>query len=155
MKLKRILPLVIALVLVLAFAACGSPAYNNGDGYTTTELPTLAPDEMFDFSPVFVDGENVSGAQILRGEDYWPTHVELVPVLQALGLAHTWDEVTGEVTIGEDITFIAGQGADTVLEDGVLYVSLTFVRNVLQVPGVSVESGEVHIRTHAVESDMF
>ena len=154
MHLKRTLPLVIALVLVFAFAACGSPAYNNGDGYTTTTELTTAFDDYADFSRVFVDGVNLPGAQVLL-EDYWPTYVELVPVLQALGLAHTWDEMTGEVTIGENITFIAGQGYDTVLEDGVLYASLAFVRNVLQVPGVSIESGEVHIRTHAVESDMF
>ncbi|MCL2195724.1 MAG: copper amine oxidase N-terminal domain-containing protein, partial [Oscillospiraceae bacterium] len=113
------------------------------------------PEEVVDFSRVFVDGVNVPGAQILIDEDYFPSHVELMPVLQALGLNHTWDEMTHEVTIGDDISFTAGVDYETVLDVGVLFVPLGFVREVLQIPGVSVESGEVQIRTHVVEDDMF
>ncbi|MCL2194863.1 MAG: hypothetical protein FWB76_02820, partial [Oscillospiraceae bacterium] len=67
MNLKKLLALAAALTLMLAIAACGTPATNHDDAYTTvtTEAPTLPPEEVVDFSRVFVDGVNVPGAQIL------------------------------------------------------------------------------------------
>jgi len=160
MKRNSAVAMLLAATLALVLMACGGGAYNNDDPTTTTQTIT-EPEDILVLSPVFVNGENVADAQVLRDEDYFVTHLELMPVVQAMGLEHSWDETTGEVRIhelagGDDavVVFVAGEEHDSVLVDGALFVPISFVRTALGVPGVAVMSGEVHISTHTVEDDM-
>jgi len=171
MKLKKLLPAALAMLLSLALIACGT-AYENGESTeqtTTQAYDTTWPEtEILDFSPVFVNGENVAGAQILRDEEYWPTHVTLMAVLDVFGTAIAVEDgvVTMEGLNGE-ITFAVGSnefdvdGETVTLDDesleihGTLYVPLAFFRDVFGALSASVLSGEVNIDTHQAEDGNF
>jgi len=155
--MKKILMLAMAATLALVLVACGE-AYANAN---ENDSEIAQNEEMIELSPVFVDDINVAGARVLRDEDYFPTHVELVPVAQALGASVSWDEETGEVRIAPvrlieyDIEFIAGEEHYSIIIEDVLYLPITFFRNELGVFNVSIQSGEVHMHTHAVEDGNF
>jgi len=165
-----LLTLALGLTLALALTACG----NGDDGYTTTAPTTTqayepTTDEYppyengngdFDeFSPVWVNGENIPGVAVLRDEDLgWPTHVALIPVAQALGVDVDWNNTTNKVTLqnlgDEAISFVPAEGHDSVVEDGELFVPYGFFRDPMGAASVSGSSGEVHINTHGSNDDM-
>lgn len=159
MKLKKISIAVLAVMLVFVLVACAGDYTNGNDDVNENEYAhndAVQNDaDMPEFSPVFVNGENVAGARVLRDEDYFPTHVELAPVAVALGIEMTWDEETGEVVVQMvsdkdiEITLVAGEGYDSILAEGVLYLPVLFFRNELGVTNVFVSGGEVHMSTHA------
>jgi len=155
--MKKILSVTIILLLALALVACGT-AYSNGET-TTTQITTQAATEPeIDFgnlSMVWVDDQNVPGAELIRDEDYFPTHVTLFPVLGVLGIAFAVNDgvVTTQDLSGNDITFAVGEN-DTFMLYGNTYVPVSFFRDIFGAGSAAIMSGEVRIGTH-VPDDMF
>ncbi|MCL2446970.1 MAG: copper amine oxidase N-terminal domain-containing protein [Oscillospiraceae bacterium] len=168
--MKKILSIGIIVLLALALVACGSPAYSTEEPTTTTQATTTEPEIDHDILfNVWVDGQNVPNSSVLRDEEYFTTHVSLLPVLAMLDLAVDMED--GVVTMtgldGRSITFTIGSNefdvnGETVQldaeslrpDDDGIYVPVAFFRTVFGAASVSVMTGEVYISTHATD-DMF
>ena len=150
---KRVLSFAMAMVLVISLA----PA---------TEVHVFA--QASDIS-VTIDGRFVSFSDQRPVIVHGRTLVPVRDVFEMLGATVTWVEDSGEVTmtgLNGEITFEAGASefmvddesfslaASSVVMDGTLYVPLMFFRDIYGAGSVTVQSGEVHINTHAPDDDM-
>jgi len=134
LNFKRVSLLLLALLLVFSFAACGrntpaeepieeppieEPGYEeNGDNGYELPVPPIGEidEEDIDWSlyPVIIDGVGVPGASLeMIGEDeIFPTHVSLIVVLErGLGVDVFWNLQTDEVFfpgLNGNVHFFAG-----------------------------------------------
>jgi len=118
---------------------------------------------------IVIDGEGLVGAHALFMDEEidFQTHVELVPVAEALDSYVTWNQETNEVTmegrIGS-ISFTVGSNDFTVNGEtvtlhhpsvdfyGTLYVPILFFRDVFGMPSAFSFEGRIYI--NSVEDDM-
>ena len=169
MNTKKALLLLLAVLLGLAMFACaGEP---NGNDYTEPAYTTITTsdeneNDFLDFSPVFVNDQNVAGATVLLDDEWFPVHVSLMPVAEALGVQVNQEDHVALKGLNGPVSFVVGSydfyvngeavtlNAPALEVDGVLYVPFLFFRDVFGAGSVTMMGGEVRIATHA-PGDMF
>ncbi|MCL2377713.1 MAG: copper amine oxidase N-terminal domain-containing protein [Defluviitaleaceae bacterium] len=137
------------------------------------ELPDDWADGLEDWEPhydIVIDGEGLVGALVIFiGEDaVFPTHLELVPVAEALGAEVYWNQSSNTVTLeglNGNITFTPGSYDFTVNGEivtlaqpsvdfyGTVYVPILFFRDVFGMASAYSFEGRMYISS--TESDMY
>ena len=182
-KIKKLSILVLALAM-LALSACtpnnggpGNQGENNGNGtegpgYPNGENNGNTENGEIDWSlyPIIIDGKvGVTAEPFIPEGEYFPTHIPLVPVAQALNTTVNWNQDTGEVSltglkgaisfvVGYELFDVDGETVALLLPSmqigDEIYVPITFFRNVFGMGSAFWASGHVHLYTEGVD-DMY
>ncbi|MCL2360220.1 MAG: copper amine oxidase N-terminal domain-containing protein [Defluviitaleaceae bacterium] len=167
---KRNLHVLLALVAILALAACGGSSESGGGQADTPLYVDAGQDSDIDWSlfPIIIDGQRGVAADwyTAPGEDF-PTHIPLAPVAAALGVVlDIADSFPPEVsmegrqgpitfTVGTYIFNIGSQRVDlwqpSLLVDGEIYVPIPFFRDVFGMGQAMWMGGHVHLNTEAMD----
>ena len=177
--MKRILLISAAVLLMFVFFACTENESYNEPIYSPTappetELPPYDEDEEWpEWPTIIIDGVGLEGSYLANplGEIF-PTHIPLEMVANALGATVESDDAgyvsvisgfNGDITFTPEtnVFYVEGEAVELQLqayiEDDVIYVPIAFFRDVFGAGSATLESGEVHIRTHladGIEDDM-
>ncbi|MCL2401686.1 MAG: copper amine oxidase N-terminal domain-containing protein [Oscillospiraceae bacterium] len=187
-KFKKALPFALVGVMLLLSACRTTNDYPPvEEDYPNYEQPATLPEDIeadevtepedvdadyetdidldYVWPTIFVNGEGIPDVDhMIVGDDIFPTHVPLIPVANALGVAVeigetdpmivTLEGLNGDIsfTLGSEDFTVNGEvitlNQPSVEIDGAVYVPVTFFRDVFGGSAFS-SGGEVHISTDA------